>query len=584
MAVKAASLFSLPKKIHTLSSFSLYDYQLAAHEEVKRLFKEGHKRILLVGPPRIGKGTMIAHSAVEVAKRGGQVLVWIHRRELVYEVQKRLREQFGVSCGLIMAGEPMHPKRHIQLMSVATGIRRVAKLKWLNPRLVIGDEAHRILSNGQLNVLLPQFPDAYVLGFTATPYRNDKKRFDEVFTKLIQITTFAEQIERGVLVPSVVYHPDVAIGLDGVRTRVTSEGMDFDQQQLSEKYSDIEVLEGLYKLWMKRTGGKMQTMCFNVDKKNNKIVTAFFRKMGVNAVCVDEETPQTSTKIDKYGNPVGRREILSKFYKGPFGVDNPIMFLGNIGLFSEGIDCPSVKCVIGNYATLSISKLIQSLARGSGAMFGPDKKWLIDPRTGAPYKSRVIVLDMGSNFVRLGTSLDAYDAFGFSLDGKPKKDREAPVRECPECRAVISINCKTCPECGSVLPIKEKTSAEELKELSSKVDFHVLDVDQVTVKRMLDELKSDETVIRSCPTQWLRINAMVNRRGEPNSYARSILKEKYARKPDDLLRDLRIKKEELEELLDSKNHSKLEKFLENREIRANTHSKFVRFSKSMLNI
>ena len=482
-----------------------------------------------------------------------------------------------------MSGEPMNPNCKAHVMSVATGIRRVSKLKWLNPKLVIGDEAHRILSNGQLNVLLPQFPNAHVLGFTATPFRNDKKRFDEVFTALVQITDFQSQIERRILVPSITYHPDVSVSLDGVRIRVTSEGVDFDQHQLSERYSDIEVLEGMYRLWMRKTGGKLQTMAFNVDKKNNKIVTAFFRKMGVNAVAVDESTPMTSNKIDKYGNPVGRKEILEKFYKGPF-CDNPIMYLGNISLFGEGIDCPSVKCVIANYASLSLSKVIQTTARGSGAMFGPDGKWLIDPRTGGYYKEKVIILDMGNNFIRHKTTLDTYDQWGFDLSGKQKPKREAPTRECPECHVLISINCKNCPECGAELPVAPRGSKEELKELSTKVEFQVLDADQTTVRNMLENLKSDETVIRACPVQWLRINSLVNRKGDPTAYARDIMKEKYARKPDDLLRDLRIKKEDMERLLDPNNHDELTKFLENREIRANTNEKFKRFSKSMLNI
>lgn len=567
---------------------NLYDYQLSTHEANKQMFKDGHRRIINAGCPRIGKGTIIAYQCVEAAKNGAQVLVIVHKRELIFEIQKRLREQMGASCGIIMAGEPMQPNKRIQLMSVATGLRRIAKLKWLNPALIIGDECHRMLSAGQMKIINEHYPNARVIGYSATPFRNDKKRFDEAgFTALHQITSFQAQIERRVLVPSITYHPDVSVSLDGVRIRVTSEGMDFDQGQLSDRYSDIEVLEGLYKLWMRKTGGRLQTMAFNVDKKNNNTVVAYFRSKGVNAVAVDEGTPMDCNKIDKHGNPVGRKQILEKFYKGPF-CENPIMYLGNISLFGEGIDCPSVKCVIANYASLSLSKVIQTTARGSGAMFGPDKKWLIDPRTGRNYKDKVIILDMGNNFIRHKVTLDTYDQFGFDLSGKQKPQREAPTRECPECHVLISINCRNCPECGAELPIKPKNSKEDLKELSTMVDFKVLDQDQVTVQRMLDNLKDDASVVKFCHIAWLRINALVNRKGDPVDYARRIILEKYAADPQMCLDAInnghshKLDGKMLREITGDR--KKLEEFLEKREKRHMTFDRFERFKKNMLRL
>lgn len=542
----------------------------------------------MVGPPRTGKNTMIAFQADAAASKGACVVCWAHKTELVGEVLKRLKTQIATkhNVGIIMAGHEQLPGAKIQLMSTATGVRRINKLSWLRPHLIIGDEGHRMLSNGQLNTLLPKWPNARVIAYTATPFRNDGKSFENVFDAIVQITTFQDQIDAKVLVPSVVYHPDVSMSLDGVHTSYGSDGKEYDAEEQEEIITDIKSLEGLYGLWMKRTGGKFQTMCFNVNKKSNKVVCEYMRSKGINAVAIDESTPKDNRQFDKNGNPIGRKQLLEKFYKGPF-CDNPIMFLANVALFSEGIDAPTTKCVILNYATLSLSKLIQSSARGSGAMFGPDGQWLIDPRTGRNYKEKVIILDMGNNFIRHKTTLETYDTFGFDLSGKPKK-RDAPSRECPSCHILISINCKTCPACGEEMPVMPKEQGRARKVGADEVDFLVLDQDQVTVQRMLDNLKDDASVVKFCHIAWLRINALVNRKGDPVDYARRIILEKYAADPQmclDAINNGHSHKLDGAMLMEvTGDRKKLEEFLEKREKRHMTFDRFERFKKNMLRL
>jgi len=569
--------------------FELRGFQQRAHEECVRHFAEGKRRVMMVGPPRTGKNTMIAYQADAAASKGHRVLCWAHKRELVGEVQKRLSTQIRSRhrVGFIMSGMEPNPTARIQLMSTATGIRRAKNLKWLkDTAIIIGDEAHRIKSNGQFNVLLPMFPGARVIGYTATPFRNDGKGFEDLFDAIVQITTFQEQVDARVLVPSIVYHPDVSVSLDGVQVRYGTDGKDFDQSELSERYTEIKALEGLYGLWMRQTRGHMQTMCFNVDKKSNHAVCAYIRSKGVNAVSIDEGTPMDNPRIGPDGNPIGRKQLLEKYYKGPF-CENPIMWLNNVGLFSEGIDAPMTKCVILNYATLSLSKLIQSAARGSGAMFDGDN-WLIDPRTGRNYKEKVIILDMGNNFVRHMTTLETYDQFGFDLSGKPKKGN-APTRECPECHVLISINSSTCPHCGAELPKGPPSITGEVKKVgANEVDFKVLDHDQVTVRKMLDLMSNDEAVVKHCHVAWLRINALVNRKGDPNAYARSIILDKYKSDPEKCLSDInsghsyKLDREKLMEIVSSP--AKLEDFLTKREIKSSCHERYLRFKTSFIRL
>ena len=454
-------------------SFKPRDYQLDFHEATVSHFRSGGTAIMGVSPPRSGKGTIIAMQASMSASKGNQVLCFVHKAELVTEIKKRLNKQFGMDCGILMRGHKVDKTKLIQVGSVMTMIRR--NLDWLEPKLIITDECHRLPSNSQIGLInfFKERGNPKLIGFTATPTREDKRDFVGIFDKIHQITTWRQQLERKVLVPCVVKAPKGA-NLEGVKIKWSAQnGYEFDEAEQAKRFSEERVLAALYMKWMEYTGGKMQTVCFNINKIHNKTVCDFFRARGVNARYVDEKTPDKE-----------RADILEKFYKGPF-CEDPIMFLGNISIFSEGIDCPTAKCVIGNFMSNSFAKYVQSFARGAGAMLvdKDNREWICDyfkvPHgslgevgewlrlpNGEYYKEKTIILDFGGNTERHGMLQD-YDVIPFDLSGKRKDGGIAPTRKCPECLTVCYASHKVCPTCGFDFPIivkkDEKMYADEIE-------------------------------------------------------------------------------------------------------------------------
>jgi len=489
-------------------SFKLRDYQELAHSEAVSHFRGGGKRIVLTAPPRSGKGSMIANKAAKAAKNGHQVLVHVHKAELVLEIKKRLNTQFGMDCGILMRGHPVEKNKLIQVGSVMTMIRR--NLDWLHPRLFMIDECHRLPSPSQTK-LFDYFKDKcdpFVVGFTATLYREDKKNFVPYFDKVIQVTTWRAQLDRKVLVPTVVKAPK-SVSVDDIKLKMTANGLDFDEDEMAARFMEDRVMTALYSKWMEYTGGRMQSIAFSVNQKHNKAACEFFRAKGVNAQFVDDKTPQKE-----------REAIMEKFYKGPF-CENPIMILFNIGIFSEGIDCPTVKCVVGNMGTKSFVKYVQAFSRGAGAMLvdksnskwicdffkvphgslGEIGEWLMLPN-GKYYKERVLVLDFGGNTERHGM-LEDYDIMPPDLTGKRKEDGVAPTRSCPECLTVCYTVHKACPNCGFVFPLAKK---EEKKLHADEVEWDTVDKDQSLVKKIIN-LKAKQA--QQSETQWLRIVALI---------------------------------------------------------------------------
>lgn len=431
-----------------------------------------------VAPPGFGKATLMSYMAKQAFDNGGTVLMWVHKKELVFNLRNRLKKQFGISAGLIMSGQKEDRLKRIQIGSVATMVRR--DLSWLNPTLVMGDESHRLLTGSQLKLYDEFVCDLEGRGvpalfFTATPVRLDKKRkFSDYCDHLLQLSTYRQEMNDKNLVPTRVIIPDGAASLEGVKIRMRFGENDFDDKELSDRFSENRIVKALYARWKQYTGGQMQTMIFNVDKTHNKIVCDYFREMGVAAEYVDESTPQAI-----------RDELVERFQAGPF-VENPIMVLCNIMLFCEGLDAEWVKCVVLNYATKSFSRYIQSTARGSRPVWedGYTEWKKINGRT---YKKELLVLDFGGNTLRHG-KLEDYDMFGFDLDSGKKKG-VAPTKQCPECREVVYASVMTCPNCQYDFPPPEQKDDKkyadevEMRELNNEKSLQKMIIGMSQEKR-----------------------------------------------------------------------------------------------------
>lgn len=430
----------------------LREWQERGMDALRESIKKGNKRILLVAPPGAGKGTLICHLAVNAVAKGKRVLMSVHKRDLIHgpnTISERFVKQFGFrDFGFYLSGLEQREKP-VMLGTVQTMIRR----KTSRFDIVIVDETHRI-QTGSYQELMRHYPDVLLIGFTATPFRYDKKGFREQFDDLVQLTTYNEQVALGALVPTKVIAPKIAPDLDGVHTRAG----DYIDSELFKKYDDERIYRGVVERWLKEAPGQ-KTIVFNVNSKKHSQKTAeWFREYGIDARAIDADTPKED-----------RLRLMQQFEKGDYPV------LCNIGLFTEGISIDDVKCIIFNVATQSLTKWIQAGARGSRPVYSGGE-WKKNP-DGTPFKDHVLILDFGANCERHGF-IDDYDLFPFSLDATRKKTGEAPVRTCPVCETVNPVQRKVC-ECGYVFPVKEKK-----KVYSDEAEWKELDRTKSLVKRL----------------------------------------------------------------------------------------------------
>ena len=177
---------------------TLHDYQ---HELVTaaRAAVGRSQSAAIVLPTGAGKTVVAGDIARRCLALGGDVLLLVHRRELVRQSLDTLHEAVpDIEVGVQAAGWPSKPWARLQVASIQTLARR----DFARPfRLVIVDECHHTRAPTWAKVL-ERWPDAARIGLTATPERLDGKGLGEHFAEMVLGPNIQQLVERGYLAPT----------------------------------------------------------------------------------------------------------------------------------------------------------------------------------------------------------------------------------------------------------------------------------------------------------------------------------------------------------------------------------------------
>lgn len=435
-------------------SFKLRDYQQKALNMVRSEIQSGHKRIIMCVPTGGGKSS-ITSSLVKMANaKGKKTLFMVHSKELVKQFADRLRNQMHVNSGVIMAGVTPSPQEMNQVASVQTLVRRAKP----EADIVIIDETHRAKA-GTYEKILVCYPDAIIIGLTATPFRTDGKGLGDIFTSIVQPIRVRELIKRGFLVEAKCYIPLESVNTDGIKMRAG----DYDKKELANLFDDVSLVSGVVENYLKFAKGK-KAIAFHVNVDISKQVHEAFLKAGVRSAHLDGESDRSK-----------RAQIVRDFAAGHYDV------LNNCALFREGFDVPDTECVIMNTATKSLGMYVQCVGRG------------LRPAEG---KDHCIVIDHGNNTIEHGFVED-YDLAPFLLN--PTKSKKGKIEKTKKCKMCFAVNPRferVCVECGFPFQAEER----EVK-MGESVSFVVADRDAV-VMAMVEKINPNK---KQVPPHLLRI-------------------------------------------------------------------------------
>lgn len=203
---------------------------------------------------------------------------------------------------------------------------------------IIIDEAHHCISDSYQKVL-GHFPDAEVLGVTATPDRGDMQNLGTVFESLAYEYTLPKAIKEGYLSPIKA----VTIPLKIDMSAVGVQAGDF-------KSGDIATALDPY---LESIAEEMEKYC------SNKKTVVFLPLVKTSQKFRDILNNHGFKAAEVNGDSKDRAEILEAFDKDQYNV------LCNSMLLTEGWDCPSVDCIVVLRPTKVRSLYCQMVGRGT---------------------------------------------------------------------------------------------------------------------------------------------------------------------------------------------------------------------------
>lgn len=410
---------------HDSTPIALRDYQAKGIHLLREALSKGARSVLLVAPTGSGKTTWAADMIRSCREKGGRSMFLAPRRELVYQASNRLRSA-GIAHGVLMAqaGHLEDLTQSVQVCSIDTLIARMMRqgkqIELPEFNLILLDEAHLAVTERRKD-LLSYWPNAKLVGLTATPIRKDGRALGMMFDDMVQPTSVKELVEIGHLVPAryfSVAKPD----LKGVK--VTAG--DYNAKQLDDAMNKPALVGDVVQHWLEHAATR-RTVVFCTSIKHSVAVCEQFMRNGVAAEHVDANTPTDE-----------REAIFKRFTSGKTQV------LTNCFLASYGFDLPALSCVVLARPTKSLMLYLQMIGRGLRPADGK-KDCLVLDHSGCVHQHGFADQDRA-------WSLDGLHSFGDKKKRDPKEAKEVVPIECPECKAVFSKS-PTCPECGYQLKV-----------------------------------------------------------------------------------------------------------------------------------
>lgn len=373
------------------------DFQVAAHEALRKGFREGHKNQILMAPTGAGKTYLGLRVCNEAVQRGKRAVFLCDRTTLINQTSE-VADRYGMSQhGIIQANHwRRRPEELFQIASVQTIAKRQF---WPQVDVLVVDEAH---TTYKAWTDFAKETDATVIGLSATPFTAG---LGKIFTNLVNATTMHDLTESGVLVPMRIFScrkPD----MEGAETK----GGEWTDKAAEER--ELQIVGDVVADWH-RYGDNRKTIIFGATIKHCEELCRQFINSGVMAAMFTSET------TDK------ERQLLLDEYRKP---DSHLKILISVEALAKGFDVPDVGCVCdARPLRKSLSTAIQMWGRGLRS----------SPETG---KTDCRLLDFSGNIVRFFedfsdiyfNGLEKLDD-GDKLDKKIRTQEEHEVKGCPKC-------------------------------------------------------------------------------------------------------------------------------------------------------
>lgn len=357
----------------------LREYQTEYKSVTHDGFANGLTSLMNVLPTGTGKTTIFSSLTQDWSlKESENTLLIVHRIELVDQIVARLKS-FGIIAGVIGGGDnQLDLSLNVQVAMIQSLQTEIA---WI-PKYIILDECHHSTASSWQK-LWTFYPNAKVVGFTATPIRLDKKGFQDDYNVMNNLYEPSWYFEKGYLAG--VKHLICSNITENIPINNNNE---YDPVLIAKHMKKENIMANVIDAYTRYAPNK-RAVAFCQDIEHSKRVADRFNSQKIPAAHIDGE-------MDKKE----RKRIITDFEAGK------LMVLTNYDIVSEGFDVPSIESVILARRTKSLAFFIQAVGR------------CLRPQPGKQFG---YVLDCASLWLDHGPAGANYK---WSLQGNPDEARE----------------------------------------------------------------------------------------------------------------------------------------------------------------
>ncbi|MBR1850987.1 MAG: DEAD/DEAH box helicase [Bacteroidales bacterium] len=292
-----------------------------------------------------------------------KILVLVHRVELLEQIEDTLTSKYKHVCGTISGGKVFGSSRNVIVASVQTLSRRRRLTQWeqdTNFDFIIIDEAHHSPADSYQRIR-QAWPNARLLGVTATPCRLNHQPFTDTYDKLILSQPVYRFIEQNYLCNYEYFsiRPDsqMQYKIDHLKTDFSG---DYDELEMERLLNQDRIRAGILETYERFAKGK-KGIVYTINRKHNEMLATLFSQHGYRVAYIDSLTPKEE-----------RNSAVKEFRKGEIDI------IFNVNIFSEGFDCPDVEFIQLCRPTKSLSMYLQQVGRGFRIAWGKEKVLFLD--------------------------------------------------------------------------------------------------------------------------------------------------------------------------------------------------------------
>jgi DNA repair protein RadD len=340
--------------------FQLRPYQAdSIRLGVEYLQGKSNDNAVIVLPTGAGKSIVIANL---VAPLEGKTIILQPSKEILEQNYEKYSRYGKASIYSASAGEKIIGR--VTFCTIGSIINK--KHLFVGLKNILIDECHLVNSEGGMyQEFINYFPQANVLGLTATPYRLSQtsegpqltfltRSTPRIFNRILYYVQNNTLFDAGFLAKLEYYSFDI---IDRSKLELNSSGTDFTPASLSRYYKSIDMPSRIVKYAM-----------HILSKKPNLLI---FCALITEAEQVVKRIPgaillTSDTKKEE------RERILSRFKKGI------IKCVVNVGVLTTGFDYPELEAVMMARSTMSLSLFYQIVGRAMRIHPNKTNAWVVD--------------------------------------------------------------------------------------------------------------------------------------------------------------------------------------------------------------